>query len=68
MITSTISSNISVSLSKLGYSVGLIDADIFGPSIPTIFNTENEQPNYKIINEKNIIIRRIIDKEFLIYS
>lgn len=53
---STISSNISVSLSKLGYSVGLIDADIFGPSIPTIFNTENEQPNYKIINEKNIII------------
>ncbi len=53
---STISSNISVSLSKLGYRVGLIDADIFGPSIPTIFNTENEQPNYKIINEKNIII------------
>tara|TARA_A100000164_G_scaffold381710_1_gene434868 strand:+ start:10891 stop:11964 length:1074 start_codon:yes stop_codon:yes gene_type:complete len=53
---STISSNISVSLSKLGYRVGLIDADIFGPSIPTIFNTENEQPNYKIVNKKNIII------------
>ena len=35
--------------------MGLIDADIFGPSIITIFNTENEQPNYKIVNE-NIII------------
>ena len=53
---STISSNISISLSKLGFQVGLIDADIFGPSIPTIFNTENEQPNYKTINKKNIII------------
>ena len=53
---STISSNISVSLAKLGYKVGLVDADIFGPSIPTMFNTENEQPNYKNINDKNIII------------
>ncbi len=53
---STISSNIAVGLSKLGAKVGLIDADIFGPSIPTMFNCENEQPSIKKEKEKNIII------------
>ncbi len=53
---STIASNVSIGLKKLGYKVGLIDADIFGPSIPTMFNCENEQPTYKLINNKNIII------------
>ena len=53
---STISSNIAVGLSKMGAKVGLIDADIFGPSIPTMFNCENEQPSIKKEKEKNIII------------
>lgn len=53
---STISSNIAVGLRKLGLKVGLIDADIFGPSIPTMFNCENEQLSFKKENEKNIII------------
>ncbi len=53
---STIASNIACGLSKMGAKVGLIDADIFGPSIPTMFNCENEQPTFKKENEKNIII------------
>ncbi len=53
---STISSNIAVGLSKMGAKVGLIDADIFGPSIPTMFNCENEQPIFKKEKDKNLII------------
>jgi ATP-binding protein involved in chromosome partitioning len=36
--------------------VGLIDADIFGPSVPTMFNVEGEQPAVKQENGKNVII------------
>jgi ATP-binding protein involved in chromosome partitioning len=39
-----------------GAKVGLIDADIFGPSIPTMFNCEHEKPAVQEINGKNIII------------
>ena len=41
---STISSNLASSLSILGKNVGLIDADIYGPSIPLMFDVENEKP------------------------
>lgn len=41
---STIAANLAVSLSKLGYRVGLLDADIFGPSIPKMFQVEEERP------------------------
>lgn len=40
---STVAANIALSLAKKGYRVGLVDADIYGPSIPTLFNIENEQ-------------------------
>ena len=53
---STIASNLAVGLSNMGAKTGLIDADIFGPSIPTMFNCENEQPTIKKSKEKNIII------------
>ena len=53
---STVTTNLAVALAKAGAKVGLIDADIFGPSIPTMFNCENEQPNVKQVNGKNIII------------
>lgn len=40
---STVAANLALSLAKKGYRVGLVDADIYGPSIPTLFNIENEQ-------------------------
>jgi ATP-binding protein involved in chromosome partitioning len=53
---STVTSNLAVSLAMAGAKVGLIDADIYGPSIPVMFNTEKEQPGVKVVNGKNIII------------
>lgn len=53
---STCASNLAVSLARSGAKVGLIDADIFGPSVPTMFNVEGEQPAVKQENGKNVII------------
>ncbi len=40
---STVAVNLAISLSKLGFKVGLADVDIYGPSIPTLFNIENKE-------------------------
>lgn len=53
---STVTSNLAVALAQAGAKVGLIDADIFGPSIPVMFNCEREQPEVKVINGKNYIL------------
>lgn len=53
---STTAANLAVALANTGAKVGLIDADISGPSIPTMFNVENEQPSVKQVDGKNIII------------
>nr|WP_226574913.1 Mrp/NBP35 family ATP-binding protein [Acuticoccus sediminis] len=41
---STVSANLAVSLAALGWRVGLVDADIFGPSIPLLFGAEGYRP------------------------
>ena len=41
---STISANLAVALAKQGYKVGLLDADIFGPSMPKMFGVEDARP------------------------
>jgi len=41
---STVTSNIAVSLSKMGFKVGILDADIYGPSIPIMFDVAMEKP------------------------
>ncbi|MFN3800421.1 Mrp/NBP35 family ATP-binding protein [Belliella pelovolcani] len=53
---STTASNLAVALANSGAKVGLIDADISGPSVPTMFNVESEQPAVKQENGKNVII------------
>ena len=41
---STVTANLAVSLAKMGFKVGILDADIYGPSIPIMFDVENEKP------------------------
>ena len=52
---STIASNIAISLQKAGFDVGLIDADIFGPSIPLMFDAVDSHPEQEVINSKKFI-------------
>ena len=41
---STITANLAVSLAKMGFKVGILDADIYGPSMPIMFDVESEKP------------------------
>ena len=41
---STVAANLAIALARLGYKVGLLDADIFGPSVPKMFDVEDERP------------------------
>ena len=41
---STVAANLAISLARLGYKAGLLDTDIFGPSMPKMFNVEDARP------------------------
>lgn len=53
---STVSSNLAISLAALGYKVGLLDADIHGPSMPKMFGVEDAKPQMEDINGKEYLI------------
>ncbi|MFL5753408.1 MAG: Mrp/NBP35 family ATP-binding protein [Bacteroidia bacterium] len=53
---STVASNLAVALAMQGAKVGLIDADIYGPSVPIMFDVVHEKPELKQIDGKNMMI------------
>ncbi|MDO4779538.1 MAG: Mrp/NBP35 family ATP-binding protein [Bacteroides sp.] len=53
---STVSANLAVALAKQGYKVGLLDADIFGPSMPKMFKIEDARPYAENIDGRDIIV------------
>lgn len=53
---STVAVNLAVALAREGYRVGLIDADVYGPSTPKMFDLEGARPELKKINGKDRII------------
>lgn len=53
---STVAANLAVALAKSGYKVGLLDADIFGPSMPKMFQVEDARPIAEQIDGRDLII------------
>lgn len=52
---STVAANLAVALAGLGYKVGLLDADIFGPSQPKMFHVEDARPYMEEVNGRELI-------------
>jgi ATP-binding protein involved in chromosome partitioning len=52
----TIAVNLAISLARKGYSVGLLDADVYGPSVPKMFNEEKYRPEVRHENNVDSII------------
>lgn len=53
---STVAANLAVSLARLGHRVGLLDCDIFGPSMPKMFQIEDARPYSENIDGRDLII------------
>lgn len=52
---STVAANLAITLANMGYRVGLLDADIHGPSIPKMFHTEDCRPVSVTVNGRDLI-------------
>ena len=52
---STVSANLAIALARLGYKVGLLDCDIFGPSMPKMFQVEDERPYAVKVDGRDLI-------------
>jgi len=52
---STVAANLAVALAQSGSKVGLVDADIFGPSVPKMFGAEDARPGVVKIGDKDMI-------------
>ncbi len=52
---STVSANLAIALARLGYKVGLLDTDIFGPSMPKMFHVEDERPYAVHVDGRDLI-------------
>lgn len=53
---STVAANLAAALSQLGARVGLVDADIYGPSVPIMFDVEEEKPGVRMVDGKQMMI------------
>ncbi|KAM7207321.1 P-loop containing nucleoside triphosphate hydrolase protein [Naviculisporaceae sp. PSN 640] len=53
---STIAANLALAFSSLGYKSGILDTDLFGPSIPTLFNLSDGNTNNPLLTEKNQLV------------
>lgn len=55
---STVAANLAIALSQAGKKVGLLDADIFGPSVPLMFGVEDARP---VLSDKSTETRQLIE-------
>jgi ATP-binding protein involved in chromosome partitioning len=53
---STVAANLAVALAKTGAKVGLVDADIYGPSIPIFFGFEQERPRLEKVGDRDLLV------------
>jgi ATP-binding protein involved in chromosome partitioning len=52
---STVAANLAAGLASKGFKVGMVDADIYGPSVPAMFDVSNEKPETIVVDQKEYI-------------